>query len=207
MLTTIGTDIEKRLEIQKDKSEIISFMVSVVNRPDYKKKKKKSIRFPYNYEASFKSKRGNRYNCIFTITDKKSIINPLISVSTTLDTDKGTYVLRYDVVIGSVAIFTPHFFKRYRERFLKDDIISPEEVRKKYLKRNPIVTITNKEVGDAVASCKDGYIYARLKDDRTIIYVTFVSLDMLSDEQLKTHSGLLEKIRKYEDLIEQGFNV
>ena len=85
--------------------------------------------------------------------------------------------------------------------------MSPEEVRKKYLKRNPIVTITNKEVGDAVASCKDGYIYARLKDDRTIIYVTFVSLDMLSDEQLKTHSGLLEKIRKYEDLIEQGFNV
>ena len=57
-MTTIGTDIEKRIEIQKDKNEIISFMESVVNRPDYIRRAKKSIRFPYNYEASFKSKRG-----------------------------------------------------------------------------------------------------------------------------------------------------
>lgn len=202
MLTTIGTDIEKRIEIQKDKNEIISFMESVVNRPDYIRRAKKSIRFPYNYEASFKSKRGNRYNCIFTITDKKkSIRNPLFSVSTSLDTDEGTYVLRYDIVIGSVAIITPHFFKRYRERFLKDDIISPEEVRNKFLKRNFNVSIQNKELGDAVASCKDGYIYARLKDDKTIIYVTFVSLEMLSNEQLKVQSDLLEVIREHEYLI------
>lgn len=202
MLTTIGTDIEKRIEIQKDKNEIISFMESVVNRPDYIRRAKKSIRFPYNYEASFKSKRGNRYNCIFTITDKKkSIRNPLFSVSTSLDTDEGTYVLRYDIVIGSVAIITPHFFKRYRERFLKDDIISPEEVRNKFLKRNFNVSIQNKEVGDAVASCKDGYIYARLKDDKTIIYVTFVSFEMLSNEQLKVQSDLLEVIREHEYLI------
>ncbi len=202
MLTTIGTDIEKRIEIQKDKNEIISFMESVVNRPDYIRRAKKSIRFPYNYEASFKSKRGNRYSCIFTITDKKkSIRNPLFSVSTSLDTDEGTYVLRYDIVRESVAIITPHFFKRYRERFLKDDIISPEEVRNKFLKRNFNVSIQNKEVGDAVASCKDGYIYARLKDYKTIIYVTFVSLEMLSNEQLKTQSDLLEVIREYEYLI------
>lgn len=200
----IGTfsDIEARQELQKDKWELIRFPRSVTERADYIRRVKKATRFPFNYIATFKSSRGNRYKVILTPTDKKKgAANPLLSVFTSLDKKEGTYILRYDMVTEHVSIFTPHFFKRYRERFLKDEALSSEEVRDKFLLRNFNITVKDKMADETVGTCLDGYIFIRNKDRNTSVNVTFYSPDMLTEEQRNNRADLLQAIKKHEEKV------
>ena len=196
------SDIEARKDIQKDRDELIRFFDSVIERAEYQRKVKKATRFPFTYIATFKSSRGNRYKVLFTPTDKKSgLKNPILSVYTSLEKEEGTYILRYDWVKNNVAIYTPHFFRRYRERFLKDEALSSGEVRDKFLLRNQNVTSSSIEEGEDIGTCKDGYIYIRRKDKHTNICVTFVSPDLLTEEQLKDRTELLKVLREHEEKV------
>lgn len=200
----IGTfsDIEARQELQKDRRELIDFFPSILERADYRRRVKKATHFPFVYIATFKSRRGNRYKIIVTPTDKKSgLTNPILSVYSSLNTKEGTYILRYDWVLDHVSIFTPHFFKRYRERFLKDEALTPEEVRDKYLLRNQNLSSSSDKVREDIGTCRDGYVYIRRKDDNTNVCVTFVSPDMLTEEQLRDRAALLNVIKRHEERV------
>ena len=202
MVLDTATDIEKRQDIQKDRRDLIDFFDSILQRADYRRRVKKAINFPFVYSATFKSRRGNRYKVLFTITDKKSgLTNPILSVYTSLDTKEGTYILRYDWVQNHVSIFTPHFFKRYRERFLKDEALSSEEVRDKFLLRNQNLSSSNLDVKEDIGTCRDGYVYIRRKDSSTNICVTFVSPDLLTEEQQRDRAALLSVIKKHEERV------
>lgn len=200
MVLNTFSDIEARQELQKDKGELKRFFPSITERADYKRRVKKATRFPFNYIATFKSSRGNRYRVILTPTDKKrGATNPLLSVFTALDTKEGTYILRYDMITENVTIFTPHFFKRYRERFLKDEALSSEEVREKFLLRNFNITVNSKTEKESVGTCLDGYIFIRNKDRNTSVCVTYVSPDLLTDEQQGNRAALLQSIKEHEE--------
>lgn len=202
MVLDTATDIEKRQDIQKDRRDLIDFFETILQRADYRRKVKKATHFPFVYIATFKSRRGNRYKIIVTPTDKKSgLTNPILSVYTSLDTKEGTYILRYDWVLDHVSIFTPHFFRRYRERFLKDEALSSEEVRDKFLLRNQNLSSGNGKVAEDIGTCRDGYIYIRRKDINTNVCVTFVSPEMLTDEQQRDRAALLEVIKKHEERV------
>ena len=202
MVLDTATDIEKRQDIQKDRRDLIDFFETILQRADYRRKVKKATHFPFVYIATFKSRRGNRYKVIVTPTDKKSgLTNPILSVYTSLDTKEGTYILRYDWVLDHVSIFTPHFFRRYRERFLKDEALSSEEVRDKFLLRNQNLSSGNGKVVEDIGTCRDGYIYIRRKDINTNVCVTFVSPEMLTDEQQRDRAALLEVIKKHEERV------
>ena len=202
MVIDTATDIEKRLDIQKDRQNLIDFFPSILQRADYRRRVKKATHFPFAYIATFKSSRGNKYKVIVTPTDKKSgLTNPILSVYTTLDTKEGTYILRYDWVRDNVSIFTPHFFKRYRERFLKDETLSPENVRDKFLLRNQNLSSSNLDTKEDIGTCRDGYVYIRRKDKHTNICVTFVSPDLLKEEQQRERVTLLEVIKKHEEKV------
>lgn len=202
MVLETATDIEKRQEIQRDRQAIIDFFDSILQRADYRRRVKKATHFPFAYIATFKSRRGNRYKVIVTPTDKKSgLINPILSVYTSLDTKEGTYILRYDWVQNHVSIFTPHFFKRYRERFLKDEALSSEEVREKFLLRNQNLTSSSLDIKEDIGTCRDGYVYIRRKDNATNICVTFVSPDLLTEEQQRDRVALLEVLKKHEEKV------
>lgn len=202
MVLDTATDIEKRQDIQKDRRDLIDFFETILQRADYRRRVKKATHFPFVYIATFKSRRGNRYKVIVTPTDKKSgLTNPILSVYTSLDTKEGTYILRYDWVLDHVSIFTPHFFRRYRERFLKDEALSSEEVRDKFLLRNQNLSSGNGKVAEDIGTCRDGYIYIRRKDINTNVCVTFVSPEMLTDEQQRDRAALLEVIKKHEERV------
>lgn len=199
MLVDTFSDIEIRKEVQKDQRDLMDFFDSIVERADYQRKVKKAVRFPFVYWATYKSRRGNKYKIIVTPTDKKrGLINPILSVYTSLNKREGIYIVRYDWVQDNVSIFTPHFFRRYRERFLKDDTLSSEEVRDKFLLRNQNLSSTNKEEGEDIGTCKDGYVYIRRKDKFTNVCITFVSPDMLTAEQTADREKLLEIIKRHE---------
>lgn len=200
MLTKTQTDIEKKEELFKDGGELLNYLPTLVNRADYVRTCKKATRFPFDFEAHYKSKRGNRYKIVLTATDKrKGSTNPLVSVYTTLETEEGRYMLRHDVIKHHVNIFTPHFFKRYRERFLKRDTASAEETITTFARRNPNIA-ANKEEG--VQTCNDGFILSKGIDSELSISVTFLSFDMLREEQTETSESLLEVIRKHEKSLE-----
>ncbi len=201
MITTTQTDIEKKDEIFKDKEDIRYHITTILQRADYQRKVKKATKFPFNYTTRYKTKRGNRYTIILTPTDKKrgGMVNPLLSIYTKLTTSEGEYMLRYDMVLERVMIYTPHFFYRYRTRFLKDDNISAKEVIDLFAQRNFNVSFGKLEDGERVGACKDGYIYIRTKDEGVSVAVTFISFDMLREEQLVDVEKLLEIIKKHED--------
>ncbi len=199
MLIDVLNDIEKKTEVMKDKDQIRSFIPSIFQWPDYKRKVKKALNFPFNYIAHFKSKRGNSYQIYITPTDKKKgADNPLVGVYTRMQSKEGIYVARYDIVKDHITLFTPHFFKRYRERFLKDDEMDMDEVIKTYLKRNPNQFSTPRET---FTVCNDGAIFIKEVDKQMCIGVTFVSNDMQRDEQKEEWEKALEELGDFEDYI------
>lgn len=200
MLTKTQTDIEKKEELFKDRRELLGQLSSIVQRAEYIRGCKKAKSFPFFYTAHYKSSRGNRYSIIIEATDrKKGSLNPLFSIYTILQTEEGKYMLRYDLVKEHVNIFTPHFFKRYRERFLKREAPSTDEVIATFQKRNP--NTAGGEEGK-VQTCNDGYILSKEIDKELSVCVTFVSFDMLQEGQTSTAEKLLEVISKHEKELE-----
>lgn len=203
MLTKSQTDLEKKEEIFKDKKELYSHIQKIRERADYIRAVKKAPKFPFNYISHFKTERGNRYTIILTPTDKKrgGLINPLLSVYTKLNTDEGEYMLRYDMVWNHVIVFTPHFFSRYRSRFLKNDELSAKEVIDTFAKRNMNVANSKTDEKEFVGACKDGYIHIRIKDKELSIAVTFIGFDTLSRWRTEETESLLEVIKKHENYV------
>jgi len=197
MLTKTQTDIEKRDELYKDKDELLKQSLSIPQRADYIRACKKAKRFPFDYMAHYKSKRGNRYTIIVTPTDrKKGSSNPLFSYHTTLETKEGRYMLRYDLVTNNVNIFTPHFFKRYRERLLKSSTASAEDIITTFARRNPNTAQT---INGDIKACNEGYIFAKPIGEGISVCVTFLSFDMLREDQMETSERLLEVINQHEE--------
>lgn len=197
MLTKTQTDIEKKEELFKDREELQRQLSSIAQRADYIRACKKAKRFPFDFVAHYKSTRGNRYTITLTATDKRrGSINPLISIYTILETEEGKYMLRYDIVRNHVNIFTPHFFKRYRERLLKRDTASADETIATFARNNPNTATLR---GGEVQTCTEGYILAKDIDRESSVCVTFISFDMLREEQAETSEGLLEIIKKHEE--------
>jgi hypothetical protein len=203
MITKTLTDIEKKEEIFKDREELYSHILSIRERADYIRAVKKAPRFPFNYTTHFKSRRGNRYIIIVTPTDKKrgGLENPLFSVYTKLTAEEVDYILRYDMVYKHVIIFTPHFFSRYRERYLKAENLTAGEVIDTFTKRNFNVANSKKEGEEYIGTCKDGYIHLREKDKGVSVAVTFIGFDTLSRWKKEETGSLLEVIKRHEDYV------
>lgn len=196
MLTKYQTDEEKRNEILSERDEIIEQFRRIVLRAEYIRACKKAKSFPFYYLAHYKSKKGNRYTIITEATDrKKGSSNPLMSVFTTMDAEEGRYMFRFDTYRNQVNIFTPHFFKRYRERFLKDDKMSTDEIMLSFNKRNPNLP---KDPDKGIYVGRDGYILAKNKCEGMDVCVTFVSFDMLKGDQIERFNSGVDLIERYE---------
>lgn len=203
MITKTQTDIEKKREVFRDSYEINEQLTKIIQRSDYVRAVKKAPKFPFNYTTHFKSKRGNRYTIILTPLDKKKggLENPLTSIYTKLSTEEGVYMLRYDSVKYNLTIYTPHFFSRYKSRFLKEDSLSPEEVIDTFAKRNFNLVRSTEAGEEYIGTCTDGYIHLKHKEGGVTIAVTFVSFDMLRKEQTDKTEILLDFIKKHEEFV------
>lgn len=98
---------------------------------------------------------------------------------------------------GLIVIYTPHLFSRYRERFIKDDRLSNEEVITSFFNKNSKTygtDISNElmpgsiELDDlskpkiAYAS-EEGVAFGVVMEKEVIVMKTFVSYDMLYPNQ------------------------
>lgn len=83
------------------------------------------------------------------------------------------------------AIYSTHFFSRYRSRHLKDKALSTEDVILHYFKYN---TANYGKIFDdcqpSTATCEHGVCFGQVIDNENIRrFKTFVGFDMLFDSQ------------------------
>ena len=101
----------------------------------------------------------------------------------------------YCIDLDSILIFPPHFFSRYRERFIKNNNITTQQVIIKYFKHNLIISIKlNTKDKTFMGSCNDGIVFGEYNNGLAIVK-TFISRDMLFEKQKKLNLKL-EKIRE-----------
>lgn len=84
-------------------------------------------------------------------------------------------------------IFTPHFFDRYRERFLKDMTLEKEAVIQRFLETNYNMVKTkiasSKYPNSHYLICQDGVCLCNDYSSDILLIKTFLSWDMLGEDQ------------------------
>lgn len=179
-----------RMEMQND---IFENIVPYLNRNYDSKIRRaiiKSTRFPmiFNPIHYFSRKTNNDWFIFYYAVDKKLAEDAACIAVTQVQTDEGTYVYEY-VVAGdhNIHVFPPHFFSRYRSRFLKDDSLGKQELINQFIKNSYIgimhITPTGQE--KCALSFQDGYAIGDIISRKEHIYIlkTFISKDMLKEDQ------------------------
>jgi hypothetical protein len=103
-------------------------------REDFRKKVLKSAtKYPFSTLYGWTSAvKHNTFRITLTALKRSSHKSPIISIYGVYIRPEGKYAAALSVDMNVVSIYPPHFFKRYRERILKDDIISNDDLIKRY---------------------------------------------------------------------------
>lgn len=102
---------------------------------DFRSKVLKSYKFPVIKSYDCKSnKRKNHIVMTFTADKRGHHDNPCVSMYCIYERKEGKYAAIYDPAKRKITIYAPHFFKRYKERILKDDSLQMIDVIKEYFK-------------------------------------------------------------------------
>ncbi|MBK8622637.1 MAG: hypothetical protein IPN79_12995 [Saprospiraceae bacterium] len=166
----------------------------------------KTSRFPVIRSYDFVTKeRKNKYNVTFKAKKRSHRRNPAITFYTVFDRPEGKYAV-CTADLKSVFIYTPHFFKRYRERILKDDTISNKNLIKLFFRndwgfRATTVDKNFEEVYHSfedstpnekvcfVAALANGYCFGEYQGTVSVLK-TIISEEMLFEKQKKIFKTL-----------------
>lgn len=213
MITRTMSPSALRREMEKDLSEnIIPYL-----RRNYDNKVRraiiKSTRLPmiFNPIHYFSKTANNDWYIFYYAMNKRCAQDPTCLAVSEVQTEEGTYVYEY-VVAGDhkIYIFPPHFFSRYRSRFLKDENISRREMVDRYIKSSysGIAIALGMGHEKCAISFQDGYAIGDIisREEGIYIFKTFISKELLrKDQRFATvydqalEQKLLEQIINLED--------
>lgn len=119
-------------------------------------------------------------------------------------TSKGIYIVvcvpmkSHGIKNHLFTIYTPHFFDRYRERFLKDAHINKIQLINNFLCHNTgaqCLDIENKKYPNSVfCSIPDGAILATRYNDYILENKTYLTNEQLKEDQLPTYERLSQRL-------------
>ena len=203
-------------ELQKDIEDI---QPSV----DYKMKQFGSVvlkahRYPVQRRYSFKSKtRRNSFHARLTAFKRGYWNKPAVHVYCIYSRPEGLHCAFLDILHQVSIIFPPHFFSRYRERIIRDDALSTEELIHLFSSRTWAISFQPlspemenllrkwrdypKDVEvPIVAFCPDGMLFGQRTGNVTLVK-TIVSPSMLYPDQLPLYESLRDcyhrRLREY----------
>ena len=101
------------------------------------------------------------------------------------------YVYKY-------ALFAPHYFDRYRERQLKDDTRPTVDVVHEHFKYNSLAVVEHTADGFACTT-EQGTAFGR-EENGVYLYLTFVSNDLLFNDQREWRERAINEIQEYKTL-------
>lgn len=175
-------------ELLKDSKEVIARRKNF--RPKFDHIRKRQVVYPWFWEATIQTKRRNNWYMGFYAYSKKdaSIIFPPISIYFRYANATWAAFLIQQKDKTCLLLFSPHFFERYIERFLKtaqEEIQYPiKEYAKFFFLRNYHITPYKPETEDKVRGfCEDGMFLGEWLSEDVGLVKTFLSRDELKVNQ------------------------
>lgn len=158
----------------------------------------KSTRFPAYKTFKWRSRKtNNEWNIIIVARDKKEVTHPAI-VPYIKYQSYGTGVVYIRPIDGRILTiaYTPHFFSRYRERFLGDagtHLTTDEVIHHMFVYASiPTYDFTS-AVNKVIIHIDQGLILGDYNNDRTrLLAKTFVSKEMLFSSQEVVDNEVVE---------------
>jgi hypothetical protein len=104
---------------------------------DFKKNVLRSNSFPFTKSYEFKTRgKKNLFIVDFTAIKRSYWKKPILTIYTIYSRPEGKYAVALTPDMNTISIHPPHFFKRYRERIIKDESFSNEEIIRLYFKND-----------------------------------------------------------------------
>jgi len=177
---------------------------------DFKRKVLKSSRYPvyHSYDCRTRFKK-NLFVVNLYASKRGDWAKPLIAICAIYNRPEGNYLATLAIDKNMTTIYPPHFFKRYRERIVKDLKSSNEDIIKLYLLRNRwgfvaapsdekyqgLYNIFEPEMNGTdisfVCVNSEGFCFAEKLGNVSVIK-TIISEDMLIDDQKVVFAKLKE---------------
>ncbi len=169
-------------------------------RKDFSKTVLRSSHYPLTKSYSYKTReKNNLFNIGFTALKRSDWKNPILNIYCIYSRPEGKYAVALAMDMEIITIYPPHFFKRYRERIVKDESISNGDIIREYFKNDWGFTgavvnedfesvyhcFENEDKNDKisfVAATTQGYCFGEMQGNVNIIK-TILSEDMLFDNQ------------------------
>ena len=175
-------------ELLKDSKEVIARQKSFM--PKFDRIRKRRVIYPWLWETTVQTKRRNDWCMGYYAYSKKdaSAIFPQLSIYFRYANATWAAFLIQHKDRTCLLLFSPHFFKRYIERFLKEvqeDIQFPiKEYAKSFFLRNYHITPYKPETEDTVRGfCEDGMFLGEWIQEDVGLVKTFLSRDELKVNQ------------------------
>lgn len=153
----------------------------------------KSKKFPIQFEpVEFISPKQNRYLIFLEASSKKNTECPLITVVALYNRHDGLYAAAISKLHGSIIkvnIYSPHFFQRYKERILCENVTTRQAM-KLFFRNNNNIAGDISENNDFRASCNEGFIFGTTITYTIDIFKTIISNNMLKGTQIDLSSKM-----------------
>ena len=182
-------------------------------KKDFGKKVLKVSRFPFTKSYDCKTKENkNIFIVTFTALKRSSWDKPIYDIKAIYTRPEGRYAASLSLDTNLTSIYQPHFFKRYRERIVKDEFISNEDIIRRYFKNDwgftgAVVNEDFKSVYHSfetddendkvsfVAAVSEGYCFGE-KQGNVNVFKTIISEDMLFENQKPLFGHLKSKFNE-----------
>ena len=202
-------------EIHKEVFEDLSNLQITLNvcRKDFRKTVLRSSRYPLTKSYNcITRKKKNLFIADFTAIKRSNFEKPILSLYGIYSRPEGKYAVAPSIDLNIITIYPPHFFRRYRERIVKDESISSEEIIRQYFKNDWgfMGAVVNEDFESVyhcfekddkndkisfVAATSQGYCFGEKQGNVNIIK-TIISEDMLFESQIFLFNELKNAFRE-----------
>ncbi|MDF3076889.1 MAG: hypothetical protein K0S09_778 [Sphingobacteriaceae bacterium] len=202
-------------EIHKELDSDVRTLKSKIDycHKDFKRKVLKASRYPFthSYDCLTREKK-NLFVVTLYAAKRSDREKPLINICGIYNRPEGKYAAALAIGMNLTTIHPPHFFKRYRERIVKDMKSSNDDIIRQYFFRNAwgfVAAPTDAksegvynffEAGDAnisfVCVNSEGFCFGE-KQGNINVMKTIISEEMLREDQKEVFAKLNENFALY----------
>lgn len=176
MIVASMTDDELLAEVSKDYSSCVNRIEKSLNV--YRRAIIKSSKFPiYFNPIEYTSPRNNMFLLFVEGKSKKDATCPFMTFVAYYLKPEGMYaIMVFPSRFNSkkIVIYPPHFFERYKERYLEEDIATLDAM-KEYFKFNSANILQFSEGNYYRGSCNHGFVFGEKLGDNINIIKTFIT--------------------------------
>lgn len=203
MIIPTMTEAEIVAELDKDYRNAFRYSDHVDKK--FRRRVIKSTRFPVRMCHEYVSPRKNHWLLLFEARSKKEILdNSRIALVCVFETAKGTFAAMGTFTGGKMhyVFYLPHFFSRYRSRFLQSDVNTKDLIARFFTENysyvygiNEVKLDNNTVMKEVHGSTKEGVALGYISAEGNVLFKTFITYEMLKGEQIAKFTEN-EKIRQ-----------